>query len=87
MRKILGVCLLVLLLTCPAVAGEMPNGSPAPPPPPSAPQTGEMPNGSPTLSQPPSTEETTADGVMLNEAAASLAQVAWELFAVWPSLL
>jgi hypothetical protein len=34
MRKTLGVCLLVLLLTGSAVAGEMPNLSPAPPPPP-----------------------------------------------------
>lgn len=91
MRKTLGVCLLVLLLTGPAVAGEMPNGSPAPPPP--SPQTsvaqgGYMPNGSPTLSQPTSAvEETRADGWMGSGATASLTQVAWELFAVFPSLL
>ena len=30
MRKTLGLCLLVLLLTGSAVAGEMPNWSPAP---------------------------------------------------------
>lgn len=34
MRGILGLCLLILLLTGPAVAGEMPNDRPAPPPPP-----------------------------------------------------
>jgi hypothetical protein len=33
MRKILGVCLLVLLLTVPAVAGEIPNWPPTPPQP------------------------------------------------------
>lgn len=32
MRKTLGICLLVLLLTGPAGAGEMPNFPPAPPP-------------------------------------------------------
>lgn len=32
MRKTLGVCLLILLLTAPAYAGLMPNESPAPPP-------------------------------------------------------
>jgi hypothetical protein len=32
MRKSLGVCLLVLFLTVPAVAGEIPNWTPAPPP-------------------------------------------------------
>jgi hypothetical protein len=32
MRKSLGICLLILLLTGSAVAGEMPNLSPAPPP-------------------------------------------------------
>ena len=32
MRRTLGLCLLVLLLTGSAVAGEMPNDRPAPPP-------------------------------------------------------
>jgi hypothetical protein len=32
MRKTLGICALVLLLSGPAVAGEMPNLTPAPPP-------------------------------------------------------
>ena len=50
MRKTLGVCLLVLLLTGLAVAGEMPNDRPAQPSsqPTNAaqePTGGEMPNG------------------------------------------
>jgi len=50
MRKTLGVSLLVLLLNGSASAGEMPNGSPAPPPSQSTnaaqePTGGEMPNG------------------------------------------
>jgi hypothetical protein len=52
MRKTLGICLLVLLLTGSAVAGEIQNESPAPPP--SQPATavqeptgGEMPNLAP----------------------------------------
>ncbi len=48
MRKSLGICLLVLLLTGPAVAGEMPNDKPAPPSPQTSavqePTGGEMPN-------------------------------------------
>ena len=70
MRKTLGVCLLVLLLTGPVVAGEIPNGSPAPPP--SQPAT--------------STEETTADGIIQNGAPDSLTQIALELLSFLPSL-
>ena len=47
MRKTLGVSLLVLLLTCSANAGIMPNLEPAPPPPAPAaqePTGGEIPN-------------------------------------------
>lgn len=48
MRKILGICALVLLLTSSAVAGEIPNDKPAPPPPTSTvqetPTEGEIPN-------------------------------------------
>lgn len=33
MRKAIGVSALILALTCFAYAGEMPNGSPEPPPP------------------------------------------------------
>ena len=50
MRKFLGICLLVLLLTGSAVAGEIQNESPAPPPPQPTtavqePTGGEIPNG------------------------------------------
>ncbi|MDT7807810.1 MAG: hypothetical protein QOJ70_1623 [Acidobacteriota bacterium] len=50
MRKTLGVCLLTLLLTGSAAAGEMPNPAPAPPSQPTnaaqEPATGgEIPNG------------------------------------------
>jgi hypothetical protein len=49
MRKTLGVSLLVLLLTGSAVAGEIPNGSPTPPPQTTnavqEPTGGEIPNG------------------------------------------
>jgi hypothetical protein len=50
MRKTLGVCLFVLLLTGSAFAGEIPNDAPAPPPPQPAnvvqePADGDMPNG------------------------------------------
>ena len=58
MRKTLGVCLLVLLLTGTTSAGIIPNGSPTPPPPQPASATqepttgGEMPNPTPdTLTQ------------------------------------
>jgi hypothetical protein len=83
MRKILGVCLLVLLLTNTAVAGEMQNGSPTPPPS-SAPQEGYSPSESPTSSQSLSGVDTTADDA---DAAASLTQIALDLLAVWPALL
>jgi hypothetical protein len=81
MRKTLGICLLVLLLTGSASAGEMPNFTPAPPP--SQPATaaqeptgGEMQTGQPTL-----------DGEMPNPAPDSLTQTALDLFAVLSSLL
>ena len=51
MRKTLGVCALTLLLTCSAVAGEIPNDKPEPPPPTSTIQEttteGEIPNDAP----------------------------------------
>ena len=83
MRKTLGVCLLALLLAGSAVAGEMPNGSPAPPS-----QPGYMPNGSPTSSEPTGTvDEPTVNGEMPNLAPDSLTQLALELLTVLPSLL
>ena len=81
MRKILGISLLVLLLTGSAVAGEIQNESPTPPP--SQPATavqeptgGEMQNGQPTL-----------NGEIPNEAPDSLTQTALDLLAVLSSLL
>ena len=80
MRKTLGVCLLVLLMSVPASAGLIPNDTPAPPPPPSAsavqePTGGEMPNGY------------MQNGIMQNEAPSGLTQIALELLAVLPSIL
>jgi hypothetical protein len=71
MRKIIGVCLLVLLLTNSAGAGIMPNELPAPPPP--APPTTPV-------------EEPT-DGGWMEGDASSLTQAALDIFAVLPSLL
>ena len=84
MRRILGVCLLVLLLTGSVAAGEMPNLSPAPPPSqPSVAEPGIMPNESPTSA----VNEPTVNGEMPNGAPDSLTQLALELLAVLPSLL
>jgi hypothetical protein len=79
MRKTLGVCLLVLLLTGTASAGIIPNDAPAPPP--SQPATAV---------QEPSTDgdiETgvtapTADGYMGNGTAATFVQVVLNLLAL-----
>lgn len=77
MRKSLGVCLLVLLLTSSAAAGEMPNPSPAPPP------------ATANAVQEPTdaTQEPTLDGIMPNGVADSLTQTALDLLALLPSLL
>jgi hypothetical protein len=50
MRKAISVSALILALTCPVYAGDMPNGAPQPPPPaPSSatqePTGGEIPTG------------------------------------------
>jgi hypothetical protein len=74
MRKTLGVCLLVLLLTGSAAAGDMPNDKPAPPPPPTSP------------AQEP-TDDTTLNGVMPNDVSDILTEAALDLLAVLPSLL
>lgn len=76
MGKAARASLLILLLTCPAQAGYMPNDTPAPPPP-SVVQEGLVPTESPV-------EEPTASGWMGNDAAVSLTQVAFELFASLP---
>jgi hypothetical protein len=78
MRKTLGVCLLVLFLTSSAVAGEMPNDTPAPPQ--------SQPTG--TVQEPTNAaNEPTLDGIMPNDAPDSLTQIALELLAALPSLL
>jgi hypothetical protein len=76
MRKSLGVCLLVLLLTGPAVAGEIPNDKPAPPPPPQPASAVQEPN----------TAATTEDETQGNFQG-TVTQIALELLAVLPSLL
>jgi hypothetical protein len=78
MRKSLRICLLVLLLTSSAVAGEMPNLSPAPP---QSPATNAM--QEPTNA----TDEPITDGIMPNGATDSLTQTVLALLAVLPSLL
>jgi hypothetical protein len=73
MRKTLPTAALMLLLSCPAFAGEMNNpNSPTPPPP-----TVEEPAGDTTLS----------DGAATSDASAPLMQITLELLAILPSLL
>jgi hypothetical protein len=80
MRKILGVCLLVLLLTGSASAGIMPNGSAEPPPPTS--------QSTSAVQEPTDTDQEPAlDGIMPNGVAESLTQSALDLLAILPSLL
>jgi hypothetical protein len=74
MRKSLGVCLLVLFLTVPAVAGEIPNWTPAPPPAQSA-----------TAAQEP-TDGGTANDETPAGTADILTQIVSDVFAVLPSL-
>lgn len=78
MRKTIGVCLLVLLLTGTTSAGEIPNMTPAPPP---SQQTGnaQEPTGA--------NQDQTADGVMPNGVTDSLTQTALDLLALLPTLL
>lgn len=88
MCKAIRASLLILTLACSAQAGYMPNGTPEPPPPaqPVVAQGNSIQNDSTT--QPPSpVEGTSADGWTGSDAAASLTQVALELFALFPSLL
>jgi hypothetical protein len=73
MRKTIGISLLVLLLSCSASAGVIPNDTPAPPPP--APATQEP------------TDEATTDGEIQNDAPDSLTRAALDLLALLPSLL
>jgi hypothetical protein len=75
MRKTLGVCLLSLLLTGSAVAGEIPNDTPAPPPPPQQNSAVQYPTGGATPS-----------GEMPNDAPDIVTQTVLDLLAVLPSL-
>jgi hypothetical protein len=74
MRKTLGVSLLVLLLTGSASAGEMPFGSPAPPPSQAANAVQEPTDAA---------QDPTLDGIIPN----GLTQTVLDLLAVLPSLL
>ena len=76
MRKTLGVCLLVLLLTTPAAAGEIPNDKPAPPP--SDPAT--------TMQEP--IDGLMFQGELATSSESeSLTQITLELLAILPSIL
>lgn len=77
MRKLLGVCLFALLLTGPAFAGEMQNGSPTPPPPPLDPAT---------TAQELTVIATVEDGAQ-GSFQDTVTKTALELLAVLPSLL
>lgn len=74
MRKTLGACLLSILLTGSAFAGEMPNDAPAPPP-----------QQTSTMQEP--TDDATLNGEMPNDVPNSLTQTALNLLAVLSSLL
>jgi hypothetical protein len=78
MRKTLGICLLVLLLTGSASAGIMPNLPPAPPP---SQQTSAVQEPTDTAQEP------LAPGEIPNLAPDSLTQTALDLLAVMSSLL
>lgn len=71
MRKFLGICLLVLLLTSSTVAGEIQNESPAPP----------------SAQPASAVQEPTTAGEMPNLTPDSLTQTALDLLAVLSSLL
>jgi hypothetical protein len=77
MRKTLGVCLLVLLLTGSTSAGIMPNDTPAPPPQPAS--AVQVPTDA--------VQDPTANGIMGNDEPDSLTQTALDLLALLPSLL
>jgi hypothetical protein len=78
MRKSLGICLLVLLLTGSAVAGEMPNLSPAPRPPQPATTAQELTNA---------VQEPTENSIMRNDLPDNLTQITADLLALLQSLL
>jgi hypothetical protein len=71
MGKAIRASALILLLTCSAQAGYIPNETPVPPP------------SQPTVAA----QEPTTDGYIPNDAADSLTQFALDLLAVLPALL
>jgi hypothetical protein len=75
MRKATSVAALLLALSYPAYAGDMPNGSPTPPPP------------QPTTSAQEPAEVGTATGETPAGTADILKQIALDVLAVLPSLL
>jgi hypothetical protein len=78
MGKTIRTSALVLLLACSAQAGYIQNDAPTPPPP-SQPAN--------YIQEPTDTsQQTSADGIMQNEAPSALTQIALEVLAVMPSL-
>ena len=75
MRKTLGVAALMLVLCCPALAGEIPT---PPAPPPSQPATAE---------QEPTDDATLKGEIQTTGVSDSLTQAALDLLALLPSLL
>lgn len=76
MRKTLGVCLLILLLTAPAGAGEIPNDTPTPP------------KSRVIFQEPTETAQApNTDGIIPDDTGDGLTQIALDLFAVLSSLL
>lgn len=77
MRKAISVAALLLALACSTYAGDMPNGSPTPPP--------SQPAG--FVQEPPeAAQNSTLDGIIQNDAPDRLTQIALDLLAVLPSL-
>jgi len=81
MRKTLGVSLLVLCLTGSAVAGEMQNGAPAPPPQPQSTGAVQEPTDDPTPG------DMNTPGEIQNDAPDIVTQTMLDLLALLPSLL
>ena len=78
MVKAIRTSALLLLLACSAQAGYIQNDAPAPPPPPQPVSTVQEPTDT--------SQETTANGIIQNDAPSGLTQVALEVLAVLPSL-
>jgi hypothetical protein len=77
MRKPLGLCLLVLLLTGSAAAGEMPNWSPS----------AQSSQPTAAVQEPADASQEPTGGEIPNDASESLTQTVLDLLALLPSLL